>query len=308
METHLTVALVAVFASVALATGLVASRVLAARSPERRRLRQLIRPAEGAGQATVSLLLDRPNELVGRLGRWVPQLPSRLTRVRPRLEALGYHGSSALIVFSAIELLSAIAAGMMMLFLLGFHSWGAAAIAAGVGFVIPNAWLNKKFRQRQKLIRNGLPDTLDLCVICLEAGCSLDHAISKASDELTMVYPELAEELRLLRAEAQAGKPKIEAFKNFAERTQIDEVRALVAMLVQTERFGTSVAQALRLHAEAARHQRRQRAEERAAKAGVKLVFPLVCFLFPAFYVVTLGPAMLQFLRAFADGLMPALK
>lgn len=308
METHLTVALVGVFASVALATGLVASRVLAARAPERRRLRQLIQPADATAHTSVSLLLDRPNELVGRLGHWVPQLPSRLSRVRPKLEALGYYGSSALIIFSALELLLALAAAALMVLLLGLSAWGPAAIAAGVAFLIPDVVLNKRFRRRQRLIRNGLPDTLDLCVICLEAGCSLDHAISKASEELTMVYPELAEELRLLRAEAQAGKPKIDAFRNFAERTQVDEVRALVAMLVQTERFGTSIAQALRLHAEAARNQRRQRAEERAAKAGVKLVFPLVCFLFPAFYVVTLGPAMLQFLRAFSEGLMPALK
>lgn len=173
-------------------------------------------------------------------------------------------------------------------------------------FLTPDAVLNRKFRRRQKLIRNGLPDALDLCVICLEAGCSLDHAISKASDELTLAYPELAEELRLVRAEAQAGKPKIEAFKNFADRTQVDEVRSLVAMLVQTDRFGTSiacVAPACRSRAQQAAPARR-----RAARAGVKLVFPLVCFLFPAFSVVTLGPAMLQFMRAFTDGLMPALK
>ena len=308
METHLAIALIGVFASVALATGLVASHVLGQRVPERRRLRELVRPLDAPAHTSISLLDDRPNELIGRLGRWVPQLPSRLSRVRPRLEAVGYRGASALIVFSAIELLSAIVCATLALLVMGFHAWAPAAIAAFVGFLIPDAVLNKKFRHRQKLIRNGLPDALDLCVICLEAGCSLDHAISKASEELTLAYPELAEELRLVRAEAQAGKPKIEAFKNFADRTQIDEVRSLVAMLVQTDRFGTSIAQALRLHAEAARNKRRQRAEERAAKAGVKLVFPLVCFLFPAFYVVTLGPAMLQFMRAFTDGLMPALK
>lgn len=308
METHLTIALIGVFASVALATGLVTSHVLAQRAPERRRLRELIRPADAPAQAFASLVVDRPNEMIGRLGRWVPQVPSRLTRMRPRLEALGYRSSSSLVVYSALELLSAIAGAVIALFLTGFHSWAPVLIAAGVGFAIPSVVVNRRFRHRQKLIRNGLPDALDLCVICLEAGCSLDHAISKASDELTLAYPELAEELRLVRAEAQAGKPKIEAFQNFAERTQVDEVRSLVAMLAQTDRFGTSIAQALRLHAEAARNVRRQRAEERAAKAGVKLVFPLVFFLFPAFYVVTLGPAMLQFLRAFSEGLVPALK
>lgn len=301
MDTQLTIALVGVFASVALATGLVASRVLAQRVPERRRLRELVRPSDAPAHTTVSLLMDRPNEMIGRLGRWLPQRPSRLSRVRPRLEAVGYRGSTALIVFSAIEFLSALAGAMFALLILGFHAWMPAAVAAGVGFMIPNVLLNRRFCQRQKLIRNGLPDALDLCVICLEAGCSLDHAISKASDELTLAYPELAEELRQLRAETQAGKPKIEAFKNLADRTQVDEVRSLVAMLVQTDRFGTSIAQALRMHAEGARNKRRQRAEERAAKAGVKMVFPLVCFLFPAFYVVTLGPAIIQFLKAFAE-------
>ena len=111
-------------------------------------------------------------------------------------------------------------------------------------------------------------------------------------------HPALASELQMITTEVRAGKPRIEAFKNFAERTRVDDVRALVAMLVQTDRFGTSVAQALRTHAETSRTKRRQRAEERAAKIGVKLVFPLVFFLFPAFYVVTLGPAVIQFIRS----------
>ena len=179
---------------------------------------------------------------------------------------------------------------------------------SALGFVLPNFELGRCFSRRQRAIQNGLPDALDLCVICLEAGCTLDHAIDKTSNELALAHPELASELNLVRAETRAGKPKIEAFRNFAERTRVDDVRALVGMLVQTERFGTSIAQALRVHAEVSRNKRRQRAEERAAKASVKLVFPLVCFLFPAFYVITLGPAILQFLRVFADGVVPALK
>src|SRR4029078_9396977 len=118
-------------------------------------------------------------------------------------------------------------------------------------------------------------------------------------EELALAYPNLAEELRMVNVEGRAGKPRIEAFKNFADRTKVDDVRALVSMLIQTDRFGTSVAQALRTHAEVSRTKRRQRAEERAAKIGVKLVFPLVFFLFPAFYVVTLGPAVIQFVRVF---------
>jgi tight adherence protein C len=120
----------------------------------------------------------------------------------------------------------------------------------------------------------------------------------KTTEELEISHPDLASELRTVTTEIRAGKPRIEAFKNFSARTRVDDVRALVAMLVQTDRFGTSVAQALRTHAATSRQKRRQRAEERAAKVGVKLVFPLVFFLFPAFYVVTLGPAIILFIRS----------
>ena len=142
---------------------------------------------------------------------------------------------------------------------------------------------------------------LDLLIVCLEAGSSLDQAVVKASEELAIAYPALAEELRVLTTETRAGKPRLEAFKNLAQRTKVEDIRALVAMLVQTDRFGTSVAQTLRTMAEEMRTKRRQAAEERAAKVGVKLVFPLVFCLFPALYVVMLGPAVMQFMSRFPD-------
>jgi tight adherence protein C len=141
-----------------------------------------------------------------------------------------------------------------------------------------------------------------LLIVCLEAGLALDGALLKCSEELHVAHPDLAEELRLINVETRAGKPRLEAFKNFSARTKVEDVRSLVAMLIQTDRFGTSVAQALRTHAEVSRTKRRQRAEERAAKIGVKMVFPLVFCLFPAFYVVTLGPAVIKFVRAFGAG------
>ena len=160
--------------------------------------------------------------------------------------------------------------------------------------------LARLITQQKRQIENGLPDALDLMIVCVEAGCGLDQAIVKTSEELEISHPGArATSCELITTEVRAGKPRIEAFKNFAARTQVDDVRSLVAMLVQTDRFGTSIAQALRTHAETSRTKRRQRAEERAAKIGVKLVFPLVFFLFPAFYVVTLGPAMIQFVRVF---------
>ena len=136
-------------------------------------------------------------------------------------------------------------------------------------------------------------------IVCIEAGSGIDQAIMKTSDELDITYPALAEEMRLVTTEMRAGKPRIEAFKNFASRTKVDEVRSLVSMLIQTDRFGTSVAQALRTHADVSRTKRRQNAEERAGKIGVKLVFPLVFCLFPALYVAILGPAVVEYFRLF---------
>ena len=134
-------------------------------------------------------------------------------------------------------------------------------------------------------------------IVCVEAGSSLDQAVVKASEELAISYPALAQELRYVNTEIRAGKPRLEAFKNFSDRTKVDDVRALVAMLVQTDRFGTSVSQALRTFAEAARTRRRQEAEERAGKLGVKLLFPLVFCLFPAMFVVLLAPAVIRIYR-----------
>ncbi len=177
-----------------------------------------------------------------------------------------------------------------------------ALVMAGMGYTLPGLWLARKTRARQKQIENGLPDALDLLIVCVEAGAGLDAALVKASEELALAYPFLAEELRLITIETRAGKPRLEAFRNFAQRTGVDDVRALVAMLVQTDRFGTSIAQALRTHAAVARTKRRQRAEERAAKLGVKLVFPLVFCLFPALYVVVLGPAVIKIMHSFLGG------
>jgi tight adherence protein C len=175
-------------------------------------------------------------------------------------------------------------------------------MGAIVGYLVPSFVLERRIKLRQKLIQNGLPDALDLMIVCLEAGLALDGALLKCAEELHVAHPDLAEELRLINVETRAGKPRLEAFKNFALRTKVDDVRSLVAMLIQTDRFGTSVAQALRTHAEVSRTKRRQRAEERAAKIGVKMVFPLVFCLFPAFYVVVLGPAVFKFARAFGAG------
>jgi tight adherence protein C len=186
--------------------------------------------------------------------------------------------------------------------LLGIASgWVLGLVVAAIGYLVPSLVLGKLTERRKREIREGLPDALDLFIVCVEAGCGLDQAIVKASDELGLTYPALTYELRLITTEIRAGKSRMEAFKNFAARTLVDDVQSLVSLLVQTDKFGTSIAQALRTHADTSRIKRRQNAEERAGKIGVKLVFPLVLFLFPALYIVILGPAVISFVRVFGD-------
>ena len=164
--------------------------------------------------------------------------------------------------------------------------------------MIPDFVVARRIAKHKRAIQNGLPDALDLLVVCVEAGSSLDQAILKASEELEFALPAMAHELSTVATEIRAGKPRLEAFQDFAKRTSVDDVRALVAMLIQTDRFGTSIAQALRTHSVTSRTKRRQLAEERAGKVGVKLVFPLVLCLLPALYVVCLGPVAVRMYRA----------
>jgi tight adherence protein C len=167
--------------------------------------------------------------------------------------------------------------------------------AFGLGYVLPGIALARLAKRRQHRIRLGLADALDLLVVSVEAGLGLDQALLRVGEELSFAHPDLADELKLVNLELRAGKARVEALRNLAERTGVDDVASLVAMLVQTDKFGTSVAQSLRVHCETLRTKRRQRAEEAAAKTGVKMVFPLVFCIFPAIWVVTIGPAAIKF-------------
>jgi tight adherence protein C len=155
-------------------------------------------------------------------------------------------------------------------------------------------------KKRQSKITRGLPDVLDLLVICMEAGLSMDQATARTAQELTLSQPELCDELNIVVLEQRAGRARSEAWKNMAERTDVDSVKNLVSIMVQTEQFGTSIAKMLRVHSETLRTQRVQMVEEMAAKTTVKLVFPLVLFIFPALFVVTLGPAAIVMMESFA--------
>jgi tight adherence protein C len=300
MLPELTLTLLAVFLFVAVVTGSIAALVLGRMSPEHRRLQAVMQPSPSGLVLPGVGLTEADDPVLKRFSVLVPASPRDMTRLRLRLARAGYHSATAPVVYSVAEKGTPIVLAATALLLLAAPlAWIVAAFAAVIGYMLPGLLLERQIARRRKQIQNGLPDALDLLIVCLEAGSALDQAIVKATDELDIAYPALAYELRLMTTEMRAGKPRMEAFRNLSERTGVDDVRALVAMLAQTDRFGTSVSQALRTHADVSRSKRRQRAEERAQKVGVKLVFPLVLLLFPAFYVVVLGPAIIQFARVF---------
>ncbi len=169
--------------------------------------------------------------------------------------------------------------------------------AAVAGFVAPDFWLTSRIRVRQKNIVAGLPDALDLLTVCVEAGMGLDQAIFRVSQEIQISCPELSDELRLMNMEARFGKSRAESMRDMATRTGVEDVKTAVAMLIQTDRFGTDLARALRVHSVTMRVKRRQRAEELASKTSVKMVPALVFFIFPAMFVVILGPAIIALMR-----------
>jgi tight adherence protein C len=289
------------FVSIALITGVGLQLVLFGRTSTQRRLREIAPATGGSGLIVDPIrLTERVDPRLERIAKKIPKSPKEMTVLRRRLGQAGIYSFGAAVFYSLSELVLPVLFIIPPLrFMTPPMAWFFAGIAALLGYMVPGFVLGWLISRQKTRIDNGLPDALDLMVVCVEAGCGLDQAIQKTSIELEISHPELANELKLITTEVRAGKPRLEAFRNFAARTKVDDVKSLVAMLVQTDRFGTSVAQALRTHAETSRTKRRQRAEERAAKIGVKLVFPLVFFLFPAFYVVTLGPAVIQFVRVF---------
>jgi tight adherence protein C len=309
MTLDLWLALGGLFVSVALITGLGAGAFLAYRSPERRRLRELATaggPGFSFGAPAQVHLTEQLDPRLERIAKSIPKSPKEMSRLRRRLAAAGIHSFGAAIVYALAELTLPLLLGAgPLLWMVGPAAWIVAIVAALVGYMIPGLLLARLITKQKTRIENGLPDALDLMIVCVEAGCGLDQAVLKTSVELEISHPELASELRLITTEVRAGKNRLEAFKNFAARTRVDDVRALVAMLVQTDRFGTSVAQALRTHAEESRIKRRQRAEEKAAKLSVKLIFPLVFCLLPAFFVIAVGPALIKFVDFFGNMKFP---
>ena len=235
--------------------------------------------------------------LFKRIGEKVPRSPKELGPLRLRLVQAGFRREEALTIFFGIRVLFALA--LFMFFstsIVARPNMTMALAGLGAGYVLPGMALARLAKRRAHKIRLSLADALDLLVVSVEAGLGLDQAMSRVASELAFAYPQLSEELKLINLELRAGKPRAEALRNLADRTGVDDLSSLVTMLIQTDKFGTSVAQSLRVYSETLRTKRRQRAEEAAAKTGVKMVFPLVFCIFPAIWVVTIGPAAIRFM------------
>lgn len=217
----------------------------------------------------------------------------------------GYRSKKAAAIYTGVRMVSAIGFAIGGVLLLGVLEvpprrlvfWTLAA--AAVGWFLPLLWVRHRRRQRQTELQRVLPDMLDLLVVCVEAGLGLNQALLRVAEEIEHISPAMSDELTVVNLEIRAGQPREEALRNLGERSGLKDLRSLVTMLIQTDRFGTSVADALRVHAETLRSIRMQRAEEKAAKVSAKLVFPLVLFIFPATSVVILGPGLIQVFEMF---------
>ena len=261
---------------------------------------QAVLPAKPTTSLT-GLIANKVFEPVGRM----LSAPRGQSKLRRELQMAGYHGSRAQTMFMGARV--SLAVGLPLVFwlyrsLLDLpvqQSILVAVILGVLGSRLPTFWLGRTIKKRKEKLRSDLPDCLDLLVVSVEAGLGLDQALLKISEKLGRRCMEMSSELHTVHLEVQAGKPRQEALRSFADRTGVPEVEALVGKLIQAEKFGTSIATSLRIHSDTIREKRKQRAEERAGKTVVKMLFPLVFFIFPAMFVVILGPAVMQILDAF---------
>ena len=276
------------------------------------RLKRLGERASSPANGTGSLVEDRSgSELAERLAsplsRLVPPSAAEAKKLQKQLMQAGFRSPSAPVTYRAIQLISmaafpaVVAVGSALMQKPINNAVILIMFAFVIGFFLPRYALRRMIRSRQQLVRWGLADALDLMVISIEAGLGLNAAMMKVSSELKEVHPDISEEFEMANLEIRVGRDREEALRNLAERTGVDDLRSLVAMLIQTDKFGTSIARAIRAFSDSLRTKRRQRAEQAAQKAAVKLLFPLACFLFPTLFIALLGPAVLQLMDTFAN-------
>ena len=269
------------------------------------RLKRLGETNGGSTPVSVSSIEEHPGgkfaeRIASPLNRLVPPSAAEVKKLQKQLMHAGFRSRNAPITYRAIQLatLAGLPAAVALTCALLARPLNSALVwilfAFVIGFFLPRYLLNRMIRARQQRIRWGLADALDLMVISVEAGLGLNAAMMKVSSELNQVHPDISDEFELANLEIRVGRERDEALRNLAERTGVDDLRSLVAMLIQTDKFGTSIARAIRVFSDSLRTKRRQRAEQAAQKAAVKLLFPLACFLFPTLFIAILGPAALQ--------------
>jgi tight adherence protein C len=237
---------------------------------------------------------ERIDQILDPLSKALPLSPAEVSRTRSWLIQAGLRERQHLVIYVVSRILGAVAFFALTGAVVGFDSIYLMAGAIAFGFFLPRFVLKRMIRNRQREITVALPDALDLTVVCVEAGLPLDQALMRVGEDLKYAHPALSEEFYLANLEMRAGKPRAEALRNLAARTSVDDIRSLVASLIQTDRFGTSIVQALRIYSDSLRTERRQRAEEQASKTAVKMVIPLVVFVLPSLIFVTLGPALIE--------------
>lgn len=271
--------------------------------PVRRRLFPLIASDTDRDGNTAGARLARRLQPISEYV--LPAAEKERSKMQLQLVHGGFRSPGALTVFYAVKTALAIALPVAVLLTAPLipnattqQILFAAVVLAGIGVFLPNMFLHNAVEKRKKRLRNGFPDALDLLVVCVESGLGLSSAIARVAEELAVSHGELADELALVNSEMRAGIERTTALRNLAERTGLEDIRGLVTLLSQSMRFGTSIADTLRVYAEEFRDKRTQLAEEQAAKVGTKLIFPLVLCLFPAFFVVAIGPAILKVLVA----------
>jgi len=284
---------------------LAAGILLFYRSDAQRRLLQFVasqgQTALLAGMTGESPAVARVEKLLYPFQSMLPRNATEVSNLQRMLAQAGYREARHVNAYYAGKVLVPAA---LCLLTAATGSFGVSPLftyttAAGLGFLAPDFWLSRLISARQVTIRLGLPEALDLLVVCVEAGLSLDKSIMRTAEEMRLSQPAIADELGLISLEQRAGRPRADAWNECAKRTGVDTVRALASLIIQADKFGTSVGRALRAHAESLRTRRRQEVEEQAAKTTVKLVFPLVLLIFPSLFVVTLRPSMIVMFEAF---------
>ena len=262
------------------------------------RLRALGGQQVQAPEKPVVKVRERLEQALDPISKAIPLSPTDVSRTRAWLIQAGLREPRHVSYYLGTRLLLAFLGLGGVLVFSGFSSFPLLVCVPAFGFFLPRFFLKRMIKDRQQRIRIALPDALDLTVICVEAGLALDQALMRVGKDLHHAHPDLSEEFHFVNLEMRAGKPRAEALRNLVDRTGVDDIRSLVGTLIQTDRFGTSVAQALRVHSDSLRTARRQRAEEQAAKTTIKMVPPLVIFILVPFLAVTIGPPLIQAYRS----------